>query len=193
MLLLCEKAALKRYFRLTLLHFSPFTEFTPLTERFELFAEHLSFLPSFFVLFCWHFRTFCRAFRISYRAFCTFYRAFCTFYWAFTPFAELSCSLLNLRPCRIFLVCTALHVYPCIHHCVLCFLCALFVPLFCVICILRHTICTFNHTICTFNHAICAVFSTISGFYSAFCLSVLLFHLFAHKHIDKTGGAAPTF
>jgi hypothetical protein len=54
MLLLCEKAALKRYFRLTLLHFSPFTEFTPLTERFELFAEH--FMP-----FRWHFRTFYRA------------------------------------------------------------------------------------------------------------------------------------
>lgn len=37
-----------------------------------------------------------------------------TFCRAFTPFAELSRSLLNLHPCRIFLVCTALRVYPCI-------------------------------------------------------------------------------
>lgn len=119
-----------------------------------------------------------------------FLLSFHTFYRASTPFAELSRSLLNLHVYRIFLVCTALHVYPCISHHVLCFLCALFVPFFCVICILLHAICTFNRAICTFNyaictfsHTICAIFRTTSTFYSVFYLSVLLFYLFAHTSI----------
>lgn len=131
----------------------------------------LGFLPNFSCLFCWHFRTFCRAFHTFYWAFCTFYWAFTpfaelshllpslnAFYRASTPFAELSRSLLNLHPCRIFLVCTALHVYPCIPHRILCFLYAPFVLFFCVICILRHAICAFSHAICTFSHTICAIF-----------------------------------
>ena len=138
--------------------FSPFTEFTPLTERFALFVElfmpfllaFLHLLPSFSHLL--------PSFLHLLPSLHTFYWAFCTFYWAFTPFAELSRSLLNLHPYRIFLVCTALHVYPCIPRRALCFLYAPFVLFFCVICILRHAICAFSHAICTFSHNICAIF-----------------------------------
>jgi len=121
---LCEKTAFKRYFRLALLHFLHFL------QNLHHLPSILRFLPNFSYLFCWHFRTSFRAFRTSFRAFCAFCRAFYTFYRAFTPFTELSRSLLNLHPYRIFLVCTALHVYPCIPRRALCFLCALFVPFF---------------------------------------------------------------
>ena len=192
--------------------FSPFTEFTPLTERFALFVElfmpfllaFLHLLPSFSHLLP-SFLHLLPSLHTFYWAFCTFYWAFCTFYWAFTPFTELfapftelSRLLLNFR--ALYWICTLTGSFWSVLRCTftLVSLAVLFASfmrhLFCFL-VLFVSFATLFVPLATLFVPSATLFApffrTTSAFYSAFCLSVLLFYLFAHTNIPTKPRVRP--